>query len=120
MQCDVCGNNYARSFEVTIDAESYTFDCFECAIHRLAPECEHCGCKVIGHGVSAAGGTEVYCCDHCLRAGSYDDDEADDGLVRSSAGRLHGEEGAIGWILLWLIGIPIPLLLLFFLLRGCT
>jgi hypothetical protein len=29
-------------------------------------------------------------------------------------------EGAIGWILLWLIGIPIPILLVFFLLRGCT
>jgi hypothetical protein len=29
-------------------------------------------------------------------------------------------EGAVGWILLWLIGIPIPILLVFFLLRGCT
>ncbi len=33
---------------------------------------------------------------------------------------LLNEKGAIGWILLWLIGIPIPLLLLFFLVRGCT
>jgi hypothetical protein len=30
------------------------------------------------------------------------------------------EQGAAGWVLLWLIGVPIPLLLLFFLLRGCT
>jgi hypothetical protein len=30
------------------------------------------------------------------------------------------EKGAIGWILLWALGVPIPLLLLFFLLRGCT
>lgn len=30
------------------------------------------------------------------------------------------EEGKIGWILLWLLGIPIPVLLLFYLLRGCT
>ncbi|HEY6205015.1 MAG TPA: hypothetical protein VIW21_02505 [Chthoniobacterales bacterium] len=30
------------------------------------------------------------------------------------------ETGATGWILLWLIGIPIPILLIFFLLRGCT
>jgi hypothetical protein len=29
-------------------------------------------------------------------------------------------EGAVGWVALWLLGIPIPLLLLFFLLRGCT
>jgi hypothetical protein len=28
--------------------------------------------------------------------------------------------GATGYILLWLLGIPIPILLLFFLLRSCT
>lgn len=28
--------------------------------------------------------------------------------------------GKVGWILLWLLGIPIPILLIFFLLRGCT
>jgi len=28
--------------------------------------------------------------------------------------------GKAGWILLWLLGIPIPVLLIFFLLRGCT
>jgi len=28
--------------------------------------------------------------------------------------------GKIGWALLWLLGIPIPVLLLFFVLRGCT
>jgi hypothetical protein len=30
------------------------------------------------------------------------------------------EQGKIGWILLWLVGVPIPVLLIFFLLRGCT
>lgn len=30
------------------------------------------------------------------------------------------ESGKIGWILLWLLGIPIPVLLILFLLRGCT
>jgi len=30
------------------------------------------------------------------------------------------ESGKIGWALLWLMGIPIPLLLVFFFLRGCT
>jgi hypothetical protein len=30
------------------------------------------------------------------------------------------QEGKIGWILLWLLGIPIPVLLILFLLRGCT
>jgi hypothetical protein len=30
------------------------------------------------------------------------------------------EVAAAGYILLWLLGVPIPVLLLFFLLRGCT
>jgi hypothetical protein len=30
------------------------------------------------------------------------------------------QKGAMGYILLWLLGIPIPILFLFFLLRGCT
>ena len=30
------------------------------------------------------------------------------------------EAGAAGYILLWLLGIPIPILLVIFLLRGCT
>jgi hypothetical protein len=29
-------------------------------------------------------------------------------------------EGKLGWILLWLLGIPIPVLVVLFLLRGCT
>jgi len=29
-------------------------------------------------------------------------------------------DGKIGWILLWLLGVPIPILLILFLLRGCT
>ena len=33
---------------------------------------------------------------------------------------LNNQEGAVGWVFLWLIGIPIPILLAFFLLRGCT
>jgi hypothetical protein len=30
------------------------------------------------------------------------------------------EKGAAGYILLWLLGIPIPILFIIFLLRGCT
>jgi hypothetical protein len=33
--------------------------------------------------------------------------------------RAH-QQGKAGWILLWLLGIPIPILLILFLLRGCT
>ena len=42
---------------------SHYFDCFECAIHALAPECEHCGCKIIGHGIESGG--SFFCCAHC-------------------------------------------------------
>lgn len=63
--CSVCGNDYDRSFEVSMRGESYTFDSFECAIHKLAPQCAHCQCHIIGHGVEA-GGT-IYCCAHCAK-----------------------------------------------------
>jgi len=32
----------------------------------------------------------------------------------------RNQKGKIGWILLWLLGIPIPILIVIFLLRGCT
>jgi hypothetical protein len=34
--------------------------------------------------------------------------------------RAQRQGGKAGWILLWLLGIPIPILLVLFLLRGCT
>jgi hypothetical protein len=30
------------------------------------------------------------------------------------------QRGKAGWLLLWLLGVPIPILLILFLLRGCT
>lgn len=33
---------------------------------------------------------------------------------------VKNERGAVGWILLWALGIPIPLLLILFLIRGGT
>ncbi len=63
-RCDVCGNDYDKTFEIrTSDGSSHTFDSFECAIHMVAPACSHCGCKIIGHGVEAGGA--MYCCAHC-------------------------------------------------------
>lgn len=61
--CETCGNDYHSTFEVIKDGTTHTFDCFECAIHGLAPQCTHCGCKVIGHGVEVEG--SIYCCAHC-------------------------------------------------------
>ena len=62
-QCEVCGNEYDKSFEVMMGGKRHTFDSFECAIHALAPRCEHCGCRVIGHGLEAEG--KYFCCAHC-------------------------------------------------------
>jgi hypothetical protein len=64
-RCDVCGNDYDKAFQVKVGGATHTFDAFECAIHRLAPVCEHCGCKIVGHGVEA--GNHVYCCASCAR-----------------------------------------------------
>ena len=64
-QCEVCGNDYDKSFEIVVNGISHMFDSFECAIHALAPECDHCGCKIIGHGIEADG--TFYCCAHCAR-----------------------------------------------------
>lgn len=33
---------------------------------------------------------------------------------------LKNQSGKIGWILLWAIGIPVPVLIVLFLIRGCT
>ena len=63
--CEVCGNDYDKSFEVVAAGERHVFDSFECAVHRMAPVCEHCGCKVIGHGTEVD--ARFFCCAHCAR-----------------------------------------------------
>jgi hypothetical protein len=32
----------------------------------------------------------------------------------------RNENGKVGWILLWALGIPIPILVILFMMRGCT
>ena len=67
-RCEVCGNRYDKSFIVEAAGERHTFDSFECAAHRMAPVCEHCGCKVLGHGAEVDG--RFFCCAHCARSAS--------------------------------------------------
>jgi Rieske Fe-S protein len=64
--CEVCGNEYDKTFELRLAGETHVFDSFECAIHAVAPICEHCGCRVIGHGVEAD--RRIFCCVHCASA----------------------------------------------------
>ena len=67
--CATCGNVYDKAFQVTANGQTYTFDSFECAAQKLAPTCEHCQVRILGHGLEAEGG-RFFCCDHCAeRAG---------------------------------------------------
>ena len=86
--CDMCGRECRTSFDVTVGSDpgvTYTFDTFECAIQRLAPVCDRCRCRVLGHGVEIElrSGATMFCCTHC--AG-----EAEGQLRRQAPGRLWG------------------------------
>jgi Rieske Fe-S protein len=69
--CDVCGNDYEPAMTIEVGERRGTYDSFECAIHALAPTCEHCGCRIIGHGVQA--GERIFCCAHCARESGVQD-----------------------------------------------
>lgn len=64
--CATCGNDYEKAFTVTWpDGRAASFDSVECASVQLAPECAHCRCRILGHGVETNAG--IYCCAHCAR-----------------------------------------------------
>jgi hypothetical protein len=63
MRCEVCGNDYDKTFQVMMSGRTHVFDSFECAAQRLAPTCAHCQCRVLGHGVEVHGA--IFCCAHC-------------------------------------------------------
>ena len=63
MKCEVCGNEYDKTLEIVSEGESHYFDSFECAIKALAPTCDHCGVRIIGHGIESEGA--FFCCAHC-------------------------------------------------------
>lgn len=78
--CDMCGNEYDKTFTVARGSTVGTFDSFECAVHLIAPACSHCGCHILGHGVEVDGA--IYCCAHCARAMPKDETSgAEDQLV---------------------------------------
>ncbi|MGW0817285.1 hypothetical protein ACWD00_29335 [Streptomyces viridiviolaceus] len=63
--CEVCGNDYELAFEVRASGEVHIFDSLECAAQRMAPICDNCSCRILGHGLQAGGA--FYCCAHCAR-----------------------------------------------------
>jgi phage terminase large subunit GpA-like protein len=78
-KCTTCGNDYDKSFTITMGDKSGTFDSFECAVQAMAPVCAHCGCRILGHGVES--GEAMFCCAHCARESGHE------GLVD------HGPQG---------------------------
>jgi hypothetical protein len=136
--CATCGHEVSQAFQISTHADGLVFDTFECAIHRLAPHCPTCGCAILGHGFGSR--DALYCSYGCAEEALRLDQEVD---VASAASfpasdppafastppiatdlrrerRLRREAGRIGWALLWLLGIPLPVLLVLFAVRGCT
>jgi len=64
-KCEHCGNDYDKTIEIKRDGKTHIFDSFECAIHVMAPQCNHCGCRIIGHGVESD--ARMFCCANCAR-----------------------------------------------------
>ena len=65
-RCEVCGNEYDKTFEVTMPGgDTHTFHCFECAEHALAPSCAICEVRVVNQGIEVR--DLVYCGSHCAR-----------------------------------------------------
>ncbi len=69
MRCEVCGNDYDKPLEITYLGKNYVFDCFECAVSKLAPICASCGTTVMGHGMEVGG--EIFCSAHCARRAGH-------------------------------------------------
>jgi len=67
-RCETCGNDYDKAFQLSMGGVTHTYDSFECAIHALAPTCNQCGIRILGHGLEKEG--TFFCCEHCAeRAG---------------------------------------------------
>jgi hypothetical protein len=92
MKCEVCGNDYDKSFTVEMGGKKHIFDSFECAIHALAPTCDHCGCHIVGHGVEQGGA--IYCCAHCAHESGAEHESSHEGNGRAHAEALVGEASA--------------------------
>jgi hypothetical protein len=69
-ECETCGNLYDKTFEILQDGSRHTFDCFECAVQALAPTCEACGVRILGHGHEIE--DHMFCSSHCAEQKGYD------------------------------------------------
>lgn len=68
VSCEVCGNNKGQVFEIILGGERHIFDSFECAMRAFSPQCENCGCQIVGHGVVS--NNKIYCSYQCANDAS--------------------------------------------------
>jgi hypothetical protein len=54
------------------------------------------------------------------QTGCYRKNQESFHIARRGDAMLNNQKGKIGWILLWALGVPIPILLVLYFLRGCT
>ena len=64
--CDLCGNDYDRSFTITRGDRSRTYDSLECAVTDLGARLRTLRVPRPGHGVEKGG--VVFCCSHCAES----------------------------------------------------
>ncbi len=65
-RCEVCGQEAGGGVRVVAGGLTHVFDSFQCAIHRLAPECDHCGCRILGRIFTSSG--RPFCSEGCAQA----------------------------------------------------
>lgn len=64
--CDHCGCECIFELEVRLAGQVFHFDCFDCAIDRLAPVCQRCGRKFTEPALQGDAG-ELYCSLACRK-----------------------------------------------------
>ena len=63
--CVTCGNTSESIYRVSHQDREYVFDSIECLAAALAPSCEVCGLRILGHGLEISG--RLFCCTQCAR-----------------------------------------------------
>ena len=61
--CETCGNETDDPIEVSAHGKRHSFDSFQCAIDKMAPRCEKCGCAILGPVVTED--DSVFCSRGC-------------------------------------------------------
>ena len=65
-RCDVCGNDYDKSFQIVQGRQVAHFRQLRMRHSwHLRRRVSHCGCRIIGHGMEAHG--EFFCCAYCAK-----------------------------------------------------